>query len=118
MVRLVFEGAGDDGEPDIGEPQVVNAVYGRAPTVKIDAEIAELAKRRDEVRDALAATARDLAAAKAEDARRKTRMQQNAALDRVLDFMEGRFTHFVVESWTGFEIVERGKALEEDERLR
>lgn len=103
-VSLVYESE-EDIEPTTGTPKLVSDVYREPLREKFEKRIdeldAQIAIKHDQLQemnalhDSLAAQARDMAEAAA----------RIPALQRVIDFVEGRITHVVMRNYCDFKIL-------------
>lgn len=92
-------------EERYGKPFLIAEIFSEEPVQKwsakiekLNSEILELQKTRD-------AITAEIRTASATERERKERLMQHRALTRIDDFLAGKMTHFVMESYRGVEIM-------------
>jgi hypothetical protein len=85
----------DEDESGIGNLIEVREVFENPPHHKYNTEIATLKKEIESLRASKSSLERECRIAKENEAERKSRIMQNAALERIDNFLLGKFTHFV-----------------------
>jgi hypothetical protein len=94
-----------DEEERFGKPFLIGEIFAEEPVQKWSAKIDKLNEEILELlktRDALSA---EIRAANATEKERKARLMQHRALTRIDDFLAGKMTHFVMESYRGVEVM-------------
>lgn len=92
-VREIIDG--DEGMACIGNLMEVRAVFIKPPHHKYNTEIAELKKQVEALLIQRRAIEADIRASHVDEKERKARLMKHAALVRIDEFLEGKFTHFV-----------------------
>lgn len=94
-----------DEEERFGKPFLISEIFAEEPVQKwsakidkLNGEILELQKKRD-------ALNAEIHAANATEKERKARLMQHRALTRIDDFLAGKMTHFVMDSYRGPEVM-------------
>ena len=85
----------EDDEPWFGEPITVSKVFASAPKEVYDKAISELSAKIDELETKKYALEDEIRKSKTDETERKKRIMVNAALERIDDFLAGKFTHIV-----------------------
>jgi hypothetical protein len=113
IVRQLFE---RDGEPHVGKPELWHEVFTTPPLAKVHEKIAAAEKRLQELNAAITAARDQQRELDATEKDRLARLKQHEALARIDDFLAGKITHYVVESWSGIGmILDRTQAISGDE---
>ena len=96
IVRRIYEyeGAGDEYSPACGDPCIVGLVFDKPPTEKIDERIAKLWQAESEIHQRINAARNEERALLANRKRVEELAAQDKALQRVLDFFDGKITHY------------------------
>ncbi|MCU1282322.1 MAG: hypothetical protein JWM53_5868 [bacterium] len=113
IVRQLF--TREDGEPHVGKPEIWHEVFATPPVAKVHEKIAAAEKRLQELNAAITAARDQQRELDATEKDRLARLKQHEALARIDDFLAGKITHYVVESWSGFVILDTAKAISGDE---
>lgn len=108
-VRPVYESG------EFGRVTLVSAVHLSPPEPKRHKEIADLEAKIQEKRSELSAIYTQLREAEERNKWLKSILAQNAALERVGNFIEGKFTHFVIQEYDGIKIKDRSVIDETDD---
>lgn len=105
-------------EPSLGRPITVARVYKTPPVEIIDAEIADKARQLAELSAQVNATRTE--ARTVEEARKAVlaRLKENDALAHIDDFISGKITHFVVQTYSAVEVFDKDAALKQDKERR
>lgn len=95
----------EDGEPIHGTPEKWSRVYAKCPVERYDKEIAVLNAEISEKEQRLYALRSELANAEKATKDRLAKLQKFAALERLEDWIDGKFTHFVITPEYGTPII-------------
>lgn len=105
----------DDGEAgeheEIGDGVLVPEVFASPPTEKRHAEVARLESALAELRGKIYAARREEAELAAAAKQRAAVLAEHNAVARVVDFIQGKITHFAVRSYGDVAVVTRDEAL-------
>ncbi len=103
VARPIF---GEDGEePYVGESRVFPKLFDTPPKERLDARYAELLEKVSELEKRRRELSVDISTAEGEYKARLQRLQQFKQLERVEDFVQGKFTHYAkLGLWGGYEI--------------
>ena len=102
VVNPIYE---RDGEPFAGDPKVVKAVFDSPPMERINKDVAEMQSKKEDLAKQLDELRTEIRAATGERQKLLESIKQVPALKRIDDFICGRFTHIVKESYGEYSIV-------------
>jgi len=112
IVRRVWEH--EDGEPMFGEPEFIKAVLDKPPVAKYDESIAHLDSEIQKRQQRLGEIRTELTDAEAKHATIADKIKRVAKLTRLMDYIDGKITHYVVIRWQGVEIMEFKESLSQE----
>lgn len=116
LVAPEYEG-GDYGEPSWGSPEQWDQIFLNPPTQKLEAKVDELDKLITEKRAELKRVNEELDQAGRRHHEQLKKLKQHQALQRIEDYLDGKFTHFLhVSDYSGPKIVTKDEALDQDDR--
>lgn len=102
----------DTGEPHWGRPEEWREVFHKPPTAKLEARVNELDKLVNEKRAELRRVNEELDQAGKRRQEQLKKIGQHRALQRIEDYLDGKFTHFLeVSDYYGPKIVTADDAL-------
>lgn len=116
LVAPEYEG-GDYGEPSWGAPEQWDQIFLNPPTQKLEAKVDELDKLITEKRAELKRINAEFDQAARQHQERMKKFKQHQALQRIEDYIDGKFTHFLhVSDYYGPKIITKDEALDQNDR--
>lgn len=102
VVESIYE---RDGKPFAGDRKVVKEVFDSPPVERISKDVLEMQSKQRDLSKQLTELRDEIRTATAERQNLLESIKQHPALKRIDDFIAGRFTHIVKESYGTFTIV-------------
>lgn len=113
VVRKVYtvdEGNGNERE-ELSAPEVLREVFATPPVARRHQEVTKLEEMLRDLRNKIAAAHREAAELAAAAKQRDAVLAEHRAVARVVDFIQGKITHFVVFEWNGCKVVDTATAV-------
>lgn len=99
-------GSDDEDDPRTGDPFVVSMVYAEPPIGRKAARVKELEDAERQLAASISEKRRELREMESNEKRIKALAAKDAALGRVCDFMEGKITHYIINQYGDYQIME------------
>jgi len=108
FVARLYETYGEEDEVsvDLSAPFVVDRVFDSAPTQVMDSRIEEAQQRLDALEAQRVEVVNKLRAAQTVEREMGEKFKRHASLSRLMDFIDGKITHYVEDDWALPRIIE------------
>lgn len=108
LVARLYKTFGEDDEVsvDLSAPFVVDRVFDNAPTRVLDERVGALEELIRQLETQRVEVVNKLRAAQAVDREMGEKFKRHASLSRLMDFIDGKITHYVEDDWALPRIIE------------
>lgn len=101
---------------DVGPSKLVEKLFEKAPVEVLDARFTEAEARLADIEKRYQLRFSEVTNAEREIKDRLAKLNKYAGLEHLERFIDGDFTHFVVDEYSGYEIKDKATALSQDDR--